>query len=231
MRGGIGGSTFESLRGELDAARAGARARALTRDPYALSPSADRPLPTGRRRAVRSVAGVWTAPFPMAAFNSRIVHRSNALQAFDYGHELDYSEALHVGGGRLGLPAAAAVAAGLGVAGALLARPPSRRVLDRVLPTPGEAPSPEVQEAGHFGTTTYTVTGTGARYAATVAAPFDPGYGATARMLAESALALALDAGLLPHRAGVLTPAAALGPRLAERLRGAGFTLTTTRWP
>ena len=43
-------------------------------------------------------------------------------------------------------------------------------------------------------------------------------------MLGESALALALDGERLPDRAGVLTPATAIGAVLVERLRAAGQT-------
>ena len=52
----------------------------------------------------------------------------------------------------------------------------------------------------------------------------DPGYKATAVMLGESALALALDGERLPKAAGVLTPATAMGAVLTERLRAAGQT-------
>lgn len=55
-----------------------------------------------------------------------------------------------------------------------------------------------------------------------VAAQGDPGYAATSRMLAESALCLALDD--TPTTGGVLTPASAMGMRLVERLRRAGMT-------
>jgi short subunit dehydrogenase-like uncharacterized protein len=48
-------------------------------------------------------------------------------------------------------------------------------------------------------------------------------------MLGESALCLALDRDRLPDRAGVLTPATAMGTALAGRLRSAGQTLTATR--
>ena len=44
-------------------------------------------------------------------------------------------------------------------------------------------------------------------------------------MFGESALCLALDRDRLPARAGVLTPATAMGTVLAERLRAAGLTL------
>ena len=50
----------------------------------------------------------------------------------------------------------------------------------------------------------------------------DPGYAATAVMLAESGLCLAVDGDRLPVRSGSLTPATALGHALVERLRTAG---------
>jgi saccharopine dehydrogenase (NAD+, L-glutamate forming) len=49
----------------------------------------------------------------------------------------------------------------------------------------------------------------------------DPGYGETAKMLAESALCLAFDK--LPRLGGVLTPAQAMGSALLERLQLAGI--------
>jgi short subunit dehydrogenase-like uncharacterized protein len=69
----------------------------------------------------------------------------------------------------------------------------------------------------------------GARYLATIAARGDPGYAATSVMLGESALCLALDRDRLPDRAGVLTPATAMGTTLAGRLTAAGHTLATQR--
>jgi short subunit dehydrogenase-like uncharacterized protein len=58
-----------------------------------------------------------------------------------------------------------------------------------------------------------------------VQASGDPGYAATAVMLGEAALALALDGAALPDRAGSLTPATALGDALVDRLRARGFRL------
>ena len=49
----------------------------------------------------------------------------------------------------------------------------------------------------------------------------DPGYGATSRMLTESALCLALDGDHLPERYGIRTPASAMGDALIERLKHA----------
>jgi len=72
-------------------------------------------------------------------------------------------------------------------------------------------------------------TSTGARYLTKVEARGDPGYAATAVMLGESALCLALDRDRLPARAGVLTPATAMGATLADRLRAAGQTFEARR--
>jgi short subunit dehydrogenase-like uncharacterized protein len=72
-------------------------------------------------------------------------------------------------------------------------------------------------------------TSAGARYQSTIQAEGDPGYAATAVMLGESALCLALDRDRLPDHAGVLTPATAMGAALADRLRSAGHTLATQR--
>ena len=74
--------------------------------------------------------------------------------------------------------------------------PVSRVLLDKVLPAPGEGPSEKTRESGHFTVDLYTTTESGARYTARFAAQGDPGYKATAVMLAESALSLASGGGL-----------------------------------
>jgi short subunit dehydrogenase-like uncharacterized protein len=109
-----------------------------------------------------------------------------------------------------------------------LAFPPTRALLDRVLPRPGQGPSEKAQRAGRFRMRTHTRTPSGEHWVATVAASGDPGYSATAVMLGQSALALAAGDGL-PDRAGVLTPATGIGRPLIDRLRAQGFTLTVAR--
>lgn len=49
----------------------------------------------------------------------------------------------------------------------------------------------------------------------------DPGYGETAKMLAESAMSLAFDAN--PQTSGQLTTVAAMGENLLRRLTDAGI--------
>jgi len=106
---------------------------------------------------------------------------------------------------------------------------PSRAVLGRFLPAPGEGPSETSRNRGRFRMEIRTRTSTGARYRCVVAARGDPGYQATSVMLGESALCLALDRSGLPDRSGVLTPATAMGHALVDRLRSAGFTLVVGR--
>ena len=70
----------------------------------------------------------------------------------------------------------------------------------------------------------HTRTSSGKKLVCRITAQGDPGYKATAVMLGEAALCLALDGERLPARAGVLTPATAMGDVLVERLRAAGQT-------
>ena len=82
-----------------------------------------------------------------------------------------------------------------GIAGmfAGLATPGARQLLDRVLPDPGEGPDESARERGFFNIDIHTTTSSGERLRCEIRAPGDPGYKATAVMLGESALCLALD--------------------------------------
>jgi short subunit dehydrogenase-like uncharacterized protein len=231
-RGGFSGGTIASIRGQIDTMRRDPAARRIAADPFALSSDRaaepDVPQPPDAARPSRTVDGGWTAPFVMAPFNTRIVRRSSALQGWAYGRELRYSEVMGSGSGPLGAAAAVAVTAGLVAFLGAMAVPPTRALLDRVLPAPGTGPSAAVREKGWFRMAVEAGTDSGRRYRAEVSGRGDPGYAATAVMLGESGLALALDGDRLPDRAGSLTPATALGTVLVERLRAAGHTYTVT---
>lgn len=56
----------------------------------------------------------------------------------------------------------------------------------------------------------------------------DPGYVETSKMLAESGMCLAQDRDVLAPKAGVLTPAEAMGEHLLARLQRAGLTFRVT---
>lgn len=229
-RGGVSGGTVASIRGIATAAAGSREVRRLLADPFALSPDRGaEPAPRQPPDAPpprRLPDGMWTAPFLMASFNSRVVRRSNALQGWAYGRDLRYGEAMGVGRGARGALAAVAVTAGLGVGAAALAFPPTRAVLERWLPAPGEGPDAATRERGWFRMDAVATTTSGRRYRALASGPGDPGYAATAVMLGQGALALALDEDRLPDRAGSLTPATGLGDVLVDRLRAAGHTCT-----
>jgi short subunit dehydrogenase-like uncharacterized protein len=90
----------------------------------------------------------------------------------------------------------------------------------RGMPRPGEGPTPEERAESWFKLRLVGVGG--GRRVVTEVSGGDPGYGETAKMLAESGMCLARDD--LPERAGQLTTAVAMGDALIERLQRAGIT-------
>jgi short subunit dehydrogenase-like uncharacterized protein len=159
-----------------------------------------------------SEAGGWVVPFP--TIDPQTVLRSaRALDRygpdFTYGHYLVLKNA----------PMVAGLVGGAGALIALAQLPPTRKLLLK-LRSPGDGPSVEQREKGWFkvrfagtsgGTTVLTEVSGG-----------DPGYNETSKMLAESALCLALDD--LPKLSGALTPAVAMGQPLLQRLQRAGIS-------
>lgn len=233
IRGGISGGTIDSMRTLVDEITRDAEKRRQLFDPYGLSPDRAAEPELGERDSVSvrrepELGGIWVAPFVMAPYNTRIVRRSNALQQWAYGRRFRYREVLSTGSSPLSPVVAGATALGTAAFGIGMALPPTRFVLDRLLPAPGEGPSEKTRTSGHFRVRVHTVTSTGARYDSVVSAQGDPGYAATAVMFGESALCLALDEDRLPDAAGVLTPATAMGSALVDRLRGAGMRLEVT---
>ena len=226
-KGGVSGGTVDSMRGQLDIARSDPAKRRIMLDPYALSPDRAAEPDLGPERDPAGVTrddalGGFLAPFFMGLVNTRVVRRSNALRGHAYGRRMRYRELMLGGGLPLGPVKAAAIAGGLAALMVGLSVPPTRKVLDKVLPDPGEGPSEKARENGFFRIDVHTRTSAGTHLVCEIHAPGDPGYKATAVMLGESALALALDGDRLPDAAGVLTPATAMGTVLADRLRAAG---------
>ncbi|HEV2981626.1 MAG TPA: saccharopine dehydrogenase NADP-binding domain-containing protein [Solirubrobacteraceae bacterium] len=229
MKGGVSGGTLDSLRGQVDEVRHDRSLLKTLGDPYALSPDRAGEPKLGSEQDLRGAEysdelHTWLGPFVMASVNTRVVRRSNALQQWAYGRRFRYREVMALGDGSAGRVRALGLAAGLGALVAGMALPPARLVLDRVLPKPGEGPKEELVRHGSYDIEIHARTPSGERWVSHVAAQGDPGYGATSVILGESALCLALDGERLPQRAGVLTPATAMGSVLAERLRAAGQT-------
>ena len=229
-KGGFSGGTLASAKGQIDEMRADKSLVKVAADPYVLSPARDKEPDLGDESDLRmpkrdAELGMWFGPFVMAGVNTRVVRRSNALLDWAYGRRFRYREVMGFPDGIKGRAMATAVAGGTAAMFGGLALPPTRKVLDRFLPDPGEGPDEEARRKGFFKIDLYARTSSGARYVCHVAAPGDPGYAATAVMLGEAGLCLALDGDALPAIAGgILTPATAMDGALAERLRAAGHT-------
>jgi short subunit dehydrogenase-like uncharacterized protein len=230
-KGGLSGGTIDSSRTQVDTVMADRRLARVIFDPYALSPDRKAEPDLGKQRDPSTVfvdeqTGQWVGPFIMAAFNTRIVRRSNALRDHAYGRRFRYRELSGYGRGLKGRRRATVFSGGLGLALKALANPRTRPVFDRLAPKPGEGPDAASRAAGWFRMEIRTTTESGRRYLAVVGAKGDPGYAATTVMLGQSALSLAFDTARLPQATGVLTPSTAMGDALVERLRAEDFTLT-----
>jgi short subunit dehydrogenase-like uncharacterized protein len=234
VKGALSGGTLASALGQWDEVRASQESRKLVDDPYALSPDRAEEPDLGDERDLTHAEhddelDTWIGPFVMAGINTRVVRRSNALRGWAYGRRFRYREVMDFGDSVAGAAMASAVGAGMVALQAGAGFGPTRAILERVLPAPGEGPNDKARKTGFFKIAVHSRTASGARYVARVEAQGDPGYAATSVILGESALCLAFDGDELPKRGGVLTPSTAMGLTLVERLRGAGQTLTAQR--
>lgn len=203
--------TFHSVVTVLS--RRGATARVMRRRRQA------EPPPTGRR--VRALAGRpgraaelgghWVVPLP--TLDPQVVRRSAAALPA-YGPDFRYRHFLTV----KRLPTVLAGMVGLAGLAALTRVGPARQWLLR-RSTPGLGPSAQRRARSWF-RVRFIGEGGGQRVITEVSGG-DPGYDETAKMVAESALCLALDD--LPKTAGQVTTATAMGDALTERLIRAGI--------
>jgi short subunit dehydrogenase-like uncharacterized protein len=219
--GGVSGGTIQSGLDLLTDAGADADARAALTDPDLLAPGGVRSAGGvgGLKPQWHAGHGAWGAPFVMAAVNTKVVRRTRHLLGEPWG-DTSYLERARAKTYARAILISGATAAG----GALLAWPPSRRLLTRLLPKPGQGPGEHVRNRGFFRSELIgSVTGPPGQaqtVRVTTQADADPGYKATARMLAEMGLLLALretDAA-----GGVLTPAVVGGEAYLARLNAAG---------
>lgn len=177
------------------------------------------PTPDGRTsRAVGGkphrdpVLGYWLLPLP--TIDPFVVARSGAALAtygpkFRYSHYAGTKTLRYAAGGALGVSALALAAQ----------VKPVRNLLGGRI-SPGDGPSAAQRDKSWF--TVDFVAAAGDQTVHTRVSGGDPGYGETAKMLAESALCLAFDDN--PAVGGQLTPAVAMGSHLLARLRARGIT-------
>jgi len=214
MKGTFSGGTAASLKATLAAAASEPGVLDLLRDPFALTPGFTGPRqPSGSKPMVDEALGqdVWVAPFVMAAINTRNVHRSNFLLGHAYGQDFVYDEMLVTGPGAKGEAFANAVAS-------------DKSLGSDSGPKPGEGPSREEREAGHYDVLFLGEDAQGHRLRVAVTGDRDPGYGSTSKMITEAAVCL-LENRSTPG--GIWTTAPALGQALIDRLQAnAGLTFS-----
>lgn len=209
MKGGASGGTIASLKATLAAVARKPSLAALLASPFALTPGHNGPhQPAGMLPEFDPTINAWVAPFIMAPINTKNVHRTNFLLGQAWG-DFVYDEMMVAGLGDIGKAAAEALAKINPFAG-------------DSGPKPGEGPSKEERETGHYDVLFIGLMPDGTRLDTVVTGDRDPGYGSTSKMLAESALCLVHD---VAGSGGVWTPGALMGTKLRDRLvKHAGMT-------
>lgn len=211
-RGGMSGGTWNSALQIMADLRGGAGSRTeRSRDEPGRVP---RPAQARPKIHYAKEVGRWAVPMP--TIDPLVVKRSAELMG---GESLRYRHYFCT-------KSVAQLAALVGGAGMVfaLSKTPARRVLERLRP-PGAGPSEEQRARGWF--KVVFVGRQGGQTVTTEVRGGDPGYGHTAKMIAEAARCLVEDRERLPARHGVLTPASAMGEPLIERLRGTGMEFST----
>ncbi len=229
--GSASGGTIASMIQMMEEASNDLGVVEIMRAPYSLNPTGkqyglDGPEPVAPFHDADF--GQWVAPFVMGAVDTKIVRRSNALLDHAYGRDFRYDEGVLCGTGASGFARATGTAAGMPLAMGAMSVGPIRRFAAGRLPQPGTGPSRASREAGYYDIRLLGIhpTDPAANLSARVYGDRDPGYGSTSKMLAESAVCLALDPPVTGG--GCLTPAAAMGSALLARLpvnAGVSFTI------
>ncbi|TIC88223.1 saccharopine dehydrogenase [Nocardioides sp. GY 10113] len=210
------GGTFHSAIGAFSRAKQMKEASAARRrvEPR---PEGRRSRPSGGKPCRDADLGYWLLPMP--TLDPFVVARSGAALA-SYGPDFRYS---HFAGAKT-LRYAVGGALGVGALALGAQVPPVRAfLLDRI--PQGEGPSASRREKSWFtvdfvAETVPDAGGVPVKVRTRVSGG-DPGYTETAKMLAESAMCLALDD--LPETAGQVTTATAMGDALLARLQAAGM--------
>lgn len=227
MKGGLSGGTYASLSKVIEQAQKDKTIYKVLTNPYGLNPTdqqegEDRPdlMSVVFDKTSQSYVG----PFIMAGINTKVVRRSNALSNYSYGKDFRYDEATLNGKGFKGKIKGILAAIPLIF---MTAKPKSvlKSIANKLLPKPGEGPNQEQRENGFFNLRFYVTLEDGSSAMGKVTGDKDPGYGSTSKMLAESAVCLAVDE--LPKITGVLTPSVAMGDALLQRLeKSSGLTFS-----
>ena len=226
--GGISGGTYESLSHVNEEAHKDKNIFKVLINPYGLNPVGEQEgLDKYDLRTIvyDKASKSWIGPFIMAAINTKIVRRSNALSGYAYGKDFRYDEATLSGKGLKGRVKGFISVIPIGLM--MSAKPGSllKRIIDKILPKAGEGPNKKQRENGFYNLRFYITYEDGSKALAKVIGDMDPGYGSTSKMLSEAAICLAKDE--LSYLGGVLTPSTAMGDKLLSRLeKNAGLTFS-----
>ena len=219
-KGGVSGGTAASGMQMFEEMANDPELRKVVSDAYVLAPVDMRtgPKQPGMARPTRDDRfESWVAPFVMAPTNTAVVLRSHALLGQPWGREFTYGETMMTRDGLAGAAAAWGMTAGLAAFAGAASFSPTRKLLGKVIPKPGSGPSEAKQAAGFFDLRFVGRTASGQEIRTKVTGDADPGYGSTAKMLGESAVAF-LDLDPADVGGGFWTPASAFGDALIERL-------------
>tara|TARA_A100001388_G_scaffold257550_1_gene223444 strand:- start:60 stop:701 length:642 start_codon:yes stop_codon:yes gene_type:complete len=197
------------------------------RDPFVLNPK-DTISDEQRENSkdgfkVEKVDGLdgWAGVGVMAVANTRVVRRSAALMEQNqrpYGNNFTFGE--H---GLFSSKRNARLASIGLLIGFIVLSTPIKHLVRPFLPKPGEGPSQETQDNGWFRATFVASSEDNEKKICSMYGSGDPGYKSTAKLVCESAMALARSDNLPggPEYGGVLTSAVGLGEVLVDRLKNA----------
>ena len=210
MNGTFSGGTIASMRATMASAQANPAIIKVLTNPFALTEGFTGPeQPTGAAPQYDEELNSWSAPFVMAAINTKNIHRSNFLLGHQYGEDFRYDEMLLTGDGEQGKAAAEYVAKDDSIGKSDL--------------QPCDGPTQEERENGNYDAIFAGQNSEGELMISSVQGDRDPGYGSTSKMLAEAAICLLENPTLASG--GLWTPAAAMGQALIDRLHAhAGLT-------
>lgn len=230
-QGGISGGTIASGINLIKEAAKDETLRQQLQNPYFLCPEseqvAEHPPPLILVQFDRDFQE-WVTPFVMADVNTRVVLRSNYLQDYAYGKTFRYEEGILTQGGMMGWLAAQGLKLGLDGLVLAAAVPPLRNLLETtVLPKSGEGPKAEDRASGFYDLRFLGKTEAGKVLQVKVMGDRDPGYGSTAKLIAQAGICLAQDLAAQSIPGGIWTPAALMGQSLLDRLQNyAGVTFS-----
>ncbi|HSM53695.1 MAG TPA: saccharopine dehydrogenase NADP-binding domain-containing protein [Erythrobacter sp.] len=204
MAGGASGGTVASLTETMKTVAKHPSLFGILRSSFGLTPGFEGPdQPSGMIPGYEEKFGKWAAPFVMAPINTKNVHRTNFLLGHPWGEDFKYDEMVLTSPGEAGKKLAEGAVE-------MMKNPFGAKP-----PKPGEGPTKEERENGYYDIAFLAEMPDGQSLLYGVKGKYDPGYGSTSRMLAETGIALLS----CDKPGGVGTPGYFLGEALVDRLQ------------